>query len=141
VDTYKYAVWVPGNCASVRLALQLASDCLVMKVESPEKEWYYGMLEPYRHYVPLHANATHVDVVEAVQWAESHPMEVTPSSHTFCWVWVPFLGNPSLSNQMTFSLGDNTLVCWRDPMEVLPVSCAGGSRLAKQGLLLYVLVQ
>eukprot|EP00884_Botryococcus_braunii_P016709 jgi/Botrbrau1/3721/Bobra.0363s0008.2 len=76
VDTYKYVIWVPGNCASVRLALQLASDCLVLKVETPEVEWYYGMLKPYHHYVPLHANSTHVDVVEAVEWAESHALEV-----------------------------------------------------------------
>ena len=32
VDKYKYLVWVPGNCASVRLALQLASDAAVLKV-------------------------------------------------------------------------------------------------------------
>lgn len=76
VDTYKYVVWVPGNCASVRLALQLASDCLVLKVETPEEEWYYGMLKPYEHYVPLHANSSYIDVVEAVQWAEAHPLEV-----------------------------------------------------------------
>ena len=34
VDKYKYLVWVPGNCASVRLALQLASDAAVLKVIS-----------------------------------------------------------------------------------------------------------
>ena len=33
VDRYKYLVWVPGNCASVRLALQLASDAAVLKVQ------------------------------------------------------------------------------------------------------------
>ena len=32
VDKYKYLVWAPGNCASVRLALQLASDAAVLKV-------------------------------------------------------------------------------------------------------------
>lgn len=32
MDKYKYLVWVPGNCASVRLALQLASDAAVLKV-------------------------------------------------------------------------------------------------------------
>ena len=38
VDTYKYLVWVPGNCASVRLALQLASDALVLKVHAQSTE-------------------------------------------------------------------------------------------------------
>ena len=40
VDTYKYVVWVPGNCASVRLALQLASDALVLKVNPRAHFWY-----------------------------------------------------------------------------------------------------
>lgn len=35
MDRYKYLVWVPGNCASVRLALQLASDAAVLKVQHP----------------------------------------------------------------------------------------------------------
>ena len=76
VDTYRYLVWAPGNCASVRLALQLASDALVLKVVSPEVEWYYPLLRPGVHYIPLHANATHVDLEAAVAWAEAHPAEV-----------------------------------------------------------------
>lgn len=39
VDQYKYVVWATGNCASVRLAKQLASDALVMKIDSDEFEW------------------------------------------------------------------------------------------------------
>lgn len=76
VDRFRYLVWAPGNCASVRLALQLASDALVLKIESPESEWYYPMLKPGVHYLPLHANATSVDLEEAVRWAEAHPAAV-----------------------------------------------------------------
>ena len=39
MEQYKYLVWAPGNCASVRLAKQLAADALVMKLESNETEW------------------------------------------------------------------------------------------------------
>jgi len=73
VDGYRYLVWAPGNCASVRLALQLASDAVVLKIESPEMEWYYPLLKPYVHYIPLHANATGVDLEAAIAWAEAHP--------------------------------------------------------------------
>lgn len=75
VDRFRYLVWAPGNCASVRLALQLASDAVVLKIESPEVEWYYPLLRPGVHYIPLHANATSVDLAAAVGWAESHPVE------------------------------------------------------------------
>jgi len=38
VDTYKYLLWVPGNCASLRMAAQLLSDAAVLKLDSPELE-------------------------------------------------------------------------------------------------------
>lgn len=72
----RYLVWAPGNCASVRLALQLASDSLVLKIDSSvEQEWYYPLLEPFEHYVPIEANETFVGVEEGVAWAEARPRE------------------------------------------------------------------
>ena len=76
VDTYKYQVWLPGNCASVRLGLQLASDSAVFKVENDESEWYYPLLKPYVHYIPISANETHTNLLEQLEWAESHPQDV-----------------------------------------------------------------
>ncbi|CAL5220281.1 g2266 [Coccomyxa viridis] len=76
VDKYKYLVWVPGNCASVRLALQLASDAAVLKIESPELEWYYPLLKPYQHYIPMVANESWVNLEEVIGWAEAHQEEV-----------------------------------------------------------------
>ena len=72
----RYLVWAPGNCASVRLALQLASDSLVLKIDSSgEEEWYYPLLKPFEHYVPIAANETYVGVAEGVAWAEARPRE------------------------------------------------------------------
>lgn len=72
IDTYKYQAWLPGNCASVRLALQLAADALVFKIESDEHEWYYPLLKPYVHYIPVVANETHTNLLEQLAWAESN---------------------------------------------------------------------
>ena len=72
----RYLVWAPGNCASVRLALQLASDSLVLKIDSSgEREWYYPLLVSYKHYVPIEANETFVGVEGGIAWAEAHPRE------------------------------------------------------------------
>ena len=76
VAMYKYLVWAPGNCASVRLALQLASDALVFKIDTDEHEWYYPLLKPFVHYVPLQANSTHVNVEEMMLWAKQHADQV-----------------------------------------------------------------
>jgi hypothetical protein len=74
--TFRYLVWAPGNCASVRLALQLASDSLVLKIESSgEQEWYFPLLKPFVHFVPIEANETFVGVEEGIRWAEAHPRE------------------------------------------------------------------
>ena len=76
VKTYKYQAWLPGNCASVRLALQLAADAAVFKIENDETEWYYPLLKPYVHYIPITANETHTDLIQQLAWAESHKEHV-----------------------------------------------------------------
>lgn len=75
----RYTVWAPGNCASVRLARQLAGDQAVLKVDrwgsADERGWYYPMLTPWRHYVPLTVhgvNGTRVDLERAIVWAREH---------------------------------------------------------------------
>ena len=76
VETYKYQAWLPGNCASVRLALQLASDSAVFKVENEELEWYYPLLKPYVHYIPITANETHTNLLEQLEWAEANSDQI-----------------------------------------------------------------
>ncbi len=53
MDTYKYLLWVPGNCASLRMAAQLLSDAAVIKLDSTELEWYYPLLTPFSEYIPV----------------------------------------------------------------------------------------
>lgn len=76
VAMYKYLVWAPGNCASVRLALQLASDAAVFKIDNDESEWYYPLLKPFVHYIPLEANSTYVNLEDMMYWARHHQKEV-----------------------------------------------------------------
>jgi len=76
IDNSRYLVWAPGNCASVRLALQLASDAIVLKIDSSgEREWYYPLLKPFVHYIPIEANETFVGVEQGIAWGEAHPRE------------------------------------------------------------------
>ena len=72
VDKYKYQAWLPGNCASVRLASQLAADSAIFKVENDESEWYYPLLKPYVHYIPIVANETDTNLLEQLEWAEAN---------------------------------------------------------------------
>ena len=76
MNEHRYTVWVAGNCASVRLARQLASDALVLKLVSPEIEWYYPLLKPGEHYLPVWVEGNETGLPEVVSWAKSHPLEV-----------------------------------------------------------------
>ena len=47
-----------------------------MQIESPELEWYYPLLKPYEHYIPMVANESWVNLEEVIGWAEAHQAEV-----------------------------------------------------------------
>ena len=50
---YKYIVNVEGNCAALRLKQLLAGPSAVFFVQSDEIEWFYRLLTPYVHYIPV----------------------------------------------------------------------------------------
>lgn len=70
VDGYKYLLWVPGNCASLRMAAQLLSDAAVLKLDSPEIEWYYPLLQPWVHYIPVRCDLTITKSDHGKSWLE-----------------------------------------------------------------------
>ena len=83
VQRFKYVVNVEGNCAALRLRRLLASPSAIMFVQSDEIEWYYPLLKPYVHYIPVRFSAAggtegvgQVDLAEKVRWAEENPERV-----------------------------------------------------------------
>jgi hypothetical protein len=71
---YKYLVDVDGNsCSFERYFWLLLSNSLVLKQMSPNVQWYYGGLEPYKHYVPVKSDLS--DLLEKIQWAQAHDEE------------------------------------------------------------------
>ena len=95
VKQYKYQVWAPGKCASIRLALQLAADAAVFKVEHEDCEWYYPMLKPYVHYIPVTASENLTNLLDQLKWAEQHPSEVqniVASANAFAYKYLSSLG-------------------------------------------------
>lgn len=71
---YKYLVDVDGNsCSYERYFWLLLSNSLVLKQVTPNIQWYYGALEPYKHYVPLKEDLS--DLLEKIEWAKEHDLE------------------------------------------------------------------
>lgn len=82
VQRFKYMVNVEGNCAALRLKHLLSSPSAVFFVQSDEIEWYYPLLKPYVHYIPVRFSTSgekeghEVDLAQKVEWAERHPDRV-----------------------------------------------------------------
>lgn len=71
---YKYLVDVDGNsCSYERYFWLLLSNSLVIKQITPNIQWYYGGLEPYKHFLPVKEDLS--DLLEKINWAQEHDEE------------------------------------------------------------------
>jgi hypothetical protein len=64
---------VEGNGWSARLKLLLASGRPVLVQERPWQEWFFPLLRPGVHYLPVRRDLS--DLVAQVEWALAHPAE------------------------------------------------------------------
>ena len=68
---YKYQLLLDGNTAAYSRAYwQLFSNSVMIKQDSDALQWYYRVLQPYVHYIPVKADLS--DLVETVEWAINH---------------------------------------------------------------------
>src|SRR5262249_18474101 len=57
-----------GNtCSWQRMYWTLLSNSVLLKQTTENIEWYYGVLQPYKHYIPFKKDLS--DLVEKIQWA------------------------------------------------------------------------
>lgn len=54
---------------------RLKMGCCVLKVDSPFgfRQWYYPLLQPFEHYVPIRADLA--DLAAQIDWVRRHPTE------------------------------------------------------------------
>lgn len=72
---YKYLIDIDGNASTYsRFYWILRSNCLPLKQDSDFIQWYYGMLKPYEHFIPIREDCS--DLVSQVHWARGHDEEV-----------------------------------------------------------------
>jgi hypothetical protein len=68
---YKYQLLIDGNtCAYSRAYWQFFSNCVVFKQNSDNIQWFYDLLQPYVHYIPLQHDMS--DLEKKVSWAKQH---------------------------------------------------------------------
>jgi hypothetical protein len=73
---FKFAIDIDGNSnAWSNLFTRLIMGCCVLKIASPlgYRQWYYGELKPWTHYVPVKADLS--DLQEMIAWCRANLAE------------------------------------------------------------------
>ncbi len=71
---YKYQLLIDGNtCAFSRAYWQLFSECPILKQNSPNIQWYYRLLKPHEHYIPVKSDLS--DLSLKISWLKDHDAE------------------------------------------------------------------
>lgn len=68
---YRYLFDVDGySCSYSRMAWILYSDSLLFKHKSTKQQWYYSLLQPFVHYIPIKEDFS--DLEQQYLWAENN---------------------------------------------------------------------
>lgn len=82
---HKYLPILDGHmCTYPGYQWRLLSNCLCMKQESEQIQWFYNALEPYRHYLPIAHDMR--DLLDQIKWAGEHEqkvLEIIQEAQTF----------------------------------------------------------
>jgi len=72
---YRYMADVEGFGYSGRLKILLHAARVLLMVERPYREYFYGDMEPFRHYVPVARDSS--DFLERIDWLRSNLVRET----------------------------------------------------------------
>merc|ERR1712083_935681 len=68
---FQYVFHVGNNGYADRSWRMFALGSTILLVENGWKEWYFSLLEPYVHYIPIKHDAS--DACEKLAWARANP--------------------------------------------------------------------
>lgn len=82
---YKYQLLIDGNsCAYSRAYWQLFSNCVILKQNSPNIQWYYRAISPFVHFIPVNEDMSNLP--EMVYWAvyrDSEAQKISEQAQQF----------------------------------------------------------
>jgi hypothetical protein len=66
---FRFVIYSEGNCGwADRLKMLLTSGMLIILQETPCSEWYFGLMKPFVHYVPVKNDWS--NLAEMIIWAK-----------------------------------------------------------------------
>ncbi|MAI14518.1 MAG: hypothetical protein CMM15_10900 [Rhodospirillaceae bacterium] len=72
---YKYILHLPGHTAAYRLSLEMFYGSVIFIYPSSNYLWFYKMLKPWKHYIPLEEELSKDDLLTKLKWCREHDRE------------------------------------------------------------------
>lgn len=72
---YKYILHLPGHTAAYRLSLELYYGSVIFIYPCSNYLWFFKMLKPWEHYIPLEPELSEEDVFAKLEWCRNHDAE------------------------------------------------------------------
>ena len=109
---YRYQIDIDGNtCAWKSFFLKLYSNSLVLKPYSDNLQWYYHLVQPWIHYIPVQRDLE--DLPELIDWAKAHDAQCLEMAKSATELVEKKLGFDKVLEYTAFLL-KNILSCQRD---------------------------
>ncbi len=67
---YKYIIHIDGHVTAHRLSYELSMNSVILLVKNKWKNWYYDLLNPYIHYIPVKEDLS--DLFEKIEWCRNN---------------------------------------------------------------------
>uniref|UniRef100_A0A6C0KQI6 Glycosyl transferase CAP10 domain-containing protein n=1 Tax=viral metagenome TaxID=1070528 RepID=A0A6C0KQI6_9ZZZZ len=67
---YRYILHIEGHVCAFRLSLELSMGSTILLVESEYKLWFFHLLKPYEHYVPVKKDLS--DLMDKIKWCREN---------------------------------------------------------------------
>jgi hypothetical protein len=83
---YKYILHLPGHSCAYRLSYELAMRSVIFLFPSKYTLWFFPLLTPYVHYIPLDKGYDTEELYDKWVWCEQHPEKahaIAENAHAF----------------------------------------------------------
>ncbi len=72
---YKYILHLPGHSCAYRLSQELSMMSVIFIYPFDYHLWFFPLLKPFVHYIPLTNGLDDNEIFEKIRWCEDHPNE------------------------------------------------------------------
>lgn len=70
---YKYILHLPGHSCAYRLSQELGMMSVIFLYPFDYHLWFFPLLKPYEHYIPLTKSLDANEIFEKIRWCEDNP--------------------------------------------------------------------